>query len=966
MDHNLSVFKLTGKHTSVACAGCHANGVYAGTPQTCNGCHAKTDLHSGRLGTSCSNCHTTAGWPTSTMDHNLPVFKLTGKHTGVACAGCHANGVYAGRPSDCNSCHAAKDFHNGRLGTKCETCHATSGWPTNTFDHNLSVYKLTGKHITLACVNCHADGVYAGRPSTCNSCHASKDLHNGRLGTNCSTCHTTAGWPTTTMDHNLSVYKLTGKHIGVACAGCHANGVYAGRPSDCNSCHASKDFHGGRLGTNCSTCHTTAGWPTSTFDHNLSVFKLTGKHVNVACAGCHADGVYAGKPQTCNSCHATKDLHSGRLGTNCSTCHTTAGWPTSIMDHNLSVFKLTGKHSSVACAGCHANGVYAGTPQTCNGCHAKTDLHSGRLGTNCANCHTTTAWPTSTMDHNLSVFKLTGKHGSVTCAGCHANGVYAGTPVTCNGCHVSKDLHSGRLGTDCVKCHTTTGWPTTIMDHNLSVYKLTGKHVSVTCAGCHADGVYAGKPQTCYACHASKDFHNGRLGINCVTCHTTAGWPTSIFDHNLSVFKLTGKHTSVACAGCHADGAYAGKPQTCYACHASKDLHGGRLGTGCATCHTTTSWPTTTFDHNLSVYKLTGKHIGVPCAGCHADGVYAGKPQTCYACHASKDLHGGRLGTNCVSCHAVTGWPTTIMDHNLSVFKLTGKHTSVACSGCHINGVYAGTPNTCNGCHAKKDLHSGRLGTNCATCHTTTAWPTTIMDHNLSVFKLTGKHSSVACAACHINGVYAGTPSTCIGCHAAKDFHNGRLGVNCATCHTTTAWPTTSFDHNLSTFKLTGKHTGVACSSCHKNGIYVGTASTCYGCHAGVDKHAGAYGTNCSTCHSTTAWLPASFDHNLSVFKLTGAHLGVACTSCHKNNVYKGTSSVCVSCHVDPVWHAGFFGTNCASCHTTTNWNAAYTGSHSKIQGTNSAKHQGAGCKDCHTVSLQAYTCIKCHDFIHP
>jgi len=38
-------------------------------------------------------------------------------------------------------------------------------------------------------------------------------------------------------------------------------------------------------------------------------------------------------------------------------------------------------------------------------------------------------------------------------------------------------------------------------------------------------------------------------------------------------------------------------------------------------------------------------------------------------------------------------------------------------------------------------------------------------DHAPTGFPLTGTHLSVACASCHINARFKGTPTRCIGCH---------------------------------------------------------------------------------------------------------------------------------------------------------------------------------------------------------
>ncbi|WP_267239352.1 hypothetical protein [Paludibaculum fermentans] len=35
----------------------------------------------------------------------------------------------------------------------------------------------------------------------------------------------------------------------------------------------------------------------------------------------------------------------------------------------------------------------------------------------------------------------------------------------------------------------------------------------------------------------------------------------------------------------------------------------------------------------------------------------------------------------------------------MTKFPLTGAHVQTQCSLCHVNGVYKGTPQTCDGCH---------------------------------------------------------------------------------------------------------------------------------------------------------------------------------------------------------------------------------------------------------------------------
>jgi hypothetical protein len=81
--------------------------------------------------------------------------------------------------------------------------------------------------------------------------------------------------------------------------------------------------------------------------------------------------------------------------------------------------------------------------------------------------------------------------------------------------------------------------------------------------------------------------------------------------------------------------------------------------------------------------------------------------------------------------------------------------------------------------------------------------------------------------------------------------------------------------------------------------------------------HRGQFATypSCADCHtSNTTWQKVRFDHNTqSRFPLEGAHLGVACSQCHRAVVledktvvvqYKPLGRECRDCHdIDPKTH---------------------------------------------------------------
>jgi hypothetical protein len=683
-------FQLTGRHIRVPCGQCHLESRnitdLQTTAQDCNSCHTAKDIHQGRLGTLCGSCHTADGWIPAKFDHNLSTFKLTGKHSPVVCAKCHVNHVLQGTPSNCSACHAAKDIHQGSLGPDCNSCHTTSGWKPSTYDHNLSAYKLTGKHITALCANCHINNIFKGTSSNCYTCHAAKDTHQGNLGTDCSNCHGTTGWKPSTFNHNLSAFKLSGQHVIVSCLNCHPNNIFRGTSSNCNTCHQKDDNHHGQFGTDCGSCHTTGGWKPATFNHNLSNFKLTGQHVTVACLNCHKNNIFRGTSSNCNACHAINDAHSGQFGTDCSSCHSTSGWKPATFDHNLSGFKLTGQHVSVDCSSCHSNHVYRGTPTNCNACHASNDTHHGQFGTDCGSCHSTSGWKPANFDHSSSGFPLTGLHRNLNCAQCHSSGVYSGLSATCNSCHSEPAVHAGMFGTDCAQCHTTSNWNASFSH---SGFPLTGTHTSLGCKQCHTNGTYGGLSKDCVSCHAEPAVHAGMFGTDCGQCHTTSNW-NATFSH--SGFPLTGAHTSLGCTNCHTNGTYGGLSKDCVSCHAEPAVHAGMFGTDCTQCHTTSNW-NASFSH--SGFPLTGAHTNLGCMQCHTNGSYGGLSRDCVSCHAEPAVHAGVFGTNCAQCHSTSNWNASF-NHPGGCDGNCANHQHATCADCHpVNYTTA----TCAKCH---------------------------------------------------------------------------------------------------------------------------------------------------------------------------------------------------------------------------------------------------------------------------
>lgn len=164
-------------------------------------------------------------------------------------------------------------------------------------------------------------------------------------------------------------------------------------------------------------------------------------------------------------------------------------------------------------------------------------------------------------------------------------------------------------------------------------------------------------------------------------------------------------------------------------------------------------------------------------------------------------------------------------------------------------------PESCIGCHRDNDPHKRQLGDGCGQCHGETDWKTAVrFDHDLSDFPLLGKHAQAKCADCHKSPAFLDADATCVSCHRKEDVHKGRLGPDCSTCHTPVDWARWRFDHDAQTdFKLTGKHRGLDCGSCHKTEVKgkIEQSTRCVACHSADDKHRGSFGTTCERCHST-------------------------------------------------------------------------------------------------------------------
>ncbi|MDP1677030.1 MAG: hypothetical protein Q8L88_09195 [Bacteroidota bacterium] len=694
-------------------------------------------------------------------------------------------------------------------------------------------------------------------------------------------------------------------------------------------------------------------------------------------------------------------------------------------NHTTTGFSLQGAHSNAQCVQCHITKRFTGTTTDCFKCHtsdfskALSPNHQlGKFSHDCLSCHTMTGWKPSVFQHSKTNFQLIGSHLSVDCASCHTNNRFAGLSRDCFSCHQKDFVQSiapnhvtGKFSHDCLTCHAMTAWQPAIFDHNKTNFKLVNGHAGVECSSCHSGGKFKALATDCYSCHmqdfvTAKTLDHSQLTHDCLSCHTTIAWKPATFNHSKTAFPLVGAHASATCASCHTGGAFKGLTTDCYTCHTQdfvnvKTIDHSKLTHNCLTCHTSLSWKPSTFEHNNTKLQLTGAHAAAECNSCHATTKFTGLPTDCYTCHTQdivnvKTIDHSKLSHDCLTCHTNISWKPSTFDHNKTKLQLTGAHFTAECNSCHLTTKFTGLPTDCYTCHTQdfvtaKTLNHSQLSHDCLTCHTTFVWRPSTFDHSKTNFQLAGAHKTAECSSCHTNGVFKGIPSDCFSCHqtnfantTSPNHATAQFSHDCLSCHSTNKWIPSTFNHANTVFPLFGAHAAVLCSDCHKNGQFKGTSTVCYDCHSTefngttTPSHVTSqFSHDCLTCHSNIAWKPATFNHSTTAFPLVGAHAAatVVCIDCHKNGVYKGTTTDCYTCHLtdynattDPNHvSGGYTSLTCTTCHNTTKWQPWIFNHTPSFPIGSSDKHSPGKwtlCNDCHNSpgNFKSFACITCHE----
>jgi len=283
-----------------------------------------------------------------------------------------------------------------------------------------------------------------------------------------------------------------------------------------------------------------------------------------------------------------------------------------------------------------------------------------------------------------------------------------------------------------------------------------------------------------------------------------------------------------------------------------------------------------------------------------------------------------------------------------------------------------------------QDSPHGKLSLPCENCHNAESWKvdrgTMAFDHGKTRFPLAGQHQALACRSCHQSLKFRDAAEQCGSCHG--DVHRGELGALCERCHTPQSWLVEDMPqrHSQTRFALLGAHRTAACRECHvtqEANQFRGTPTDCYSCHRQQYEATLApahipsgIGSDCASCHNIDAlrW-GGTFNHAVTGFPLTGAHMAVACNECHRSNRFRGTPRECIQCHqsdynatTDPAHAAAGFSTACVPCHTTTAWHpAAFDHNASAFPLTGA--HANVACTHCHASGYKGTPtdCFACH-----
>ena len=954
---------------------------------------------------------------TIAFDHLSTGFELDGVHRDLPCETCHVNAVFKGTPRNCGTCHILGSTFNATPKTtthiptsnNCAACHNTIAFrPDVHFNHG---------EVMGSCVACHngtiAQGEGPNHPATSQ---------------NCAACHSVLTWnPTTSVDHTQIPLAVAG-----FCIICHNGTQASGKPAN----HIPTNLE-------CGDCHLTTTWLNAGFDH-------TG--IRTGCASCHNGTKAVGKqgnhmPTTtlCENCHTTgigtatpswtpsNFDHTQMTVTTCETCHSgnvkiSTGYVSGQPANHVPPIP-----SSIDCSVCHGNMPSAETWTALAASIAT--LHTGLSVGNCLLCHAGQTFagvpapyePMSTSGISpYHAAPLSPPHipilAGADCSACHGAAYQAGGfgPATA----MSSAKHAF-VSSTCDTCH----------DAGRSFYVGSGTPLQLRPADHIASGDASMVSGDCSMCHETTDWNSTALpaghmpnpsNLGCAQCHTSA--PGDYTPATLAANSVL--HTGITsnCGLCHGSNVAA---LTWFSNFTPKDAllapsHIPYLsGTDCSSCHSTSTFAAGGFSGTA---MSAAKHAFVPtsCDTCHEAGLtfYPGAALNLQGRPADHVANGGQQATgDCSGCHNTTDWSAN--QFPAGHMPNPGNQT---CSVCHtaIGSTLASYATLAS----ISVLHTG-ITSNCGLCHGTPAGQLTFYNNNDNpkAAVLTPAHipysNGVDCSSCHASNFAAGgfggtsmsaakhafVPTTCDTCHeAGLNFYPGaalalqgrpathvsnpnpasQATGDCALCHNTTTWTTTTSLPN-GHMPIPGTQT---CSVCHTGTLTADPAS--YAQLAAIAVLHTGISTGCAQCHGGATQLTFyNNNDNPKAALLTPPHIpaftGEDCSACHKANyvaggfgpmnmtqaTHAGVGSTCNGCHEAglsfymgaanpglqgrPADHTGSQAApaDCSGCHTTANWNSTALPSGHMPNPANTA------CATCHTAAPANYTTLAANSVLH-
>lgn len=405
---------------------------------------------------------------------------------------------------------------------------------------------------------------------------------------------------------------------------------------------------------------------------------------------------------------------------------------------------------------------------------------------------------------------------------------------------------------------------------------------------------HASFEKECRLCHAPLQTTQDQL---CLECHTTVAE---------QIQTKTGTHSLVE------------QVNQCYLCHSE---HQGKNFDPLLSS-------LDRFDHNQTGFSLNWHQVDYNALPMNCQACHTFTPQftldtgSCASCHSANDAsfmlkHISDYGTNCLACHDGKD-SLANFEHTQTGFPLEGTHTELRCNECHTAMTsqgsegkleFQGLASDCASCHSEPQSHIGLFGLSCQDCHTSQSWsPARWKGAPFEHFTSTGfslaRHAldysglPIQCKDCHTKDLDQNVVQACVNCHGSGGFrtefileHQRQFGAACLDCHDGVD-RFSNFNHALY-FPLDGAHLELSCDGCHANQVFSGTPNTCVACHAEPEIHAGFFGLECQSCHTTQAWHPAQLRNHTFPLDHGGQGL-VECETCHPSSYVAYT---CYGCH---------------------------------------------------------------------